>query len=241
MRQKSARCIFLEKQHLITNTNLIEPTPWDELVFDFPTWEVKQYSIEALELTLRNKGHFTIKVGPLENKRLLSEFGFYYCDTLIEPFCTKERLRVFDSPPEISISKDFDVKNILHIANGAFVHGRFHRDFNLSRNLSDKRYINWLDELIKKKQVYGFFWNKQLAGFVGLNKNNLVLHAIDQQFRGKGLSKFWWSEVCKDILSEEFTEVKSSISVTNVAVLNLYSSLGFSFSNPIDVYHLFKS
>ena len=32
-------------------------------------------------------------------------------------------------------------------------------------------------------------------------------------------------------------EVKSSISAANIAVLNLYASLGFSFSKPQDIYH----
>jgi hypothetical protein len=31
--------------------------------------------------------------------------------------------------------------------------------------------------------------------------------------------------------------VRSSISFVNIAVINLYSSLGFRFRKPVDIYH----
>ncbi|BAN36687.1 N-acetyltransferase GCN5 [Sulfuricella denitrificans skB26] len=220
--------------------SLIKPTPWDTVVFGVPTWELTEYSEKALQQATQEVGHYTIKVDPLVDKRLLHEHGFYYCDTLIEPHCSSTRLRAVQHP-EAKIAKDIDVKQALVICHGAFSHGRFHRDFNLPMAAADLRYENWLKQLLEVQQVYGLYWQGELAGFIGHSGNNLVLHALAEKCRGKGRSKYWWSAVCGELLRAGHYEVKSSISVSNLAVLNLYASLGFIFRNPQDIYHRMTS
>jgi Acetyltransferase (GNAT) domain len=217
-------------------TPLIKPTPWDTAAFAMPTWELTEYSESALQQASQTIGHHTIKVDPLTDKSLLQNYSFYYCDTLIEPHCNKNRLRLVQHS-DASISKEIDAAQALKICQGAFSHGRFHRDFNLPKLAADFRYDNWLKQLLDAQQVYGLYWKDTLAGFIGHQGNNLVLHAVAEQYRGKGLSKYWWGAVCANLLSLENDEVKSSISASNLAVLNLYASLGFSFSNPQDIYH----
>lgn len=215
---------------------LIKPTPWDTTAFGMPTWELTEYSEKALQQAAQAVGHYTLKVDPLADKRLLQEYGFYYCDTLIEPHCNATQLRVVRHP-EASISRDVDVEQALAICHGAFAHGRFHRDFNLPKAAADLRYDNWLKQLLEAQHVYGLYWQGILAGFIGHSGNNLVLHALAEKYRGKGWSKYWWSAVCGELLETGHHEVKSSISAANLAVLNLYTSLGFSFSHPQDIYH----
>lgn len=215
---------------------LIKPTPWDSAVFGIPTYELLEYTEDAMQQAMEKPGHYTIKVNPLENKRLLHEHGFYYCDTLIEPHCNAGRLRTAHHP-DASISKCIDTQDALAICHGAFAHGRFHRDFNLSKSAANLRYDNWLRQLMDEQHVYGLYWQGELAGFIGYSGNNLLLHALAEKYRGKGLSKYWWNAVCNELLVAGNDEVKSSISSTNLAVLTLYSSLGFSFKNPQDIYH----
>jgi hypothetical protein len=217
-------------------TPLIKPTPWDSAALGMPTWELTEYTESALQQASQTIGHHTIKVDPLADKRLLQNYDFYYCDTLIEPHCNKNRLRLVQHS-DASISKEIDATQALRICQGAFSHGRFHRDFNLPKLTADFRYDNWLMQLLDAHQAYGLYWEGTLAGFIGHQGNNLVLHAVAEQNRGRGLSKYWWSAVCADLLSLENVEVKSSISASNLAVLNLYASLGFSFSNSQDIYH----
>lgn len=215
---------------------LIKATPWDEAAFGIATWELLEYSQISLQQASSIKGHQTIKVDPLANKQLLHDYGFYYCDTLIVPNCKASRLRAVHHP-DASILKLIDAEHALEIFHGSFTHGRFHRDFNLSKVAADLRYDNWLKQLMVAQQVYGLYWQGALAGFIGYDGNNLVLHAVAEKCRGKGLSKYWWSEVCAVLLANGHDEVKSSISASNLAVLNLYASLGFSFSSPQDIYH----
>lgn len=204
--------------------------------FGMPTWELLEYSEAALQQAAQTAGHHTLKVDPLADKRLLHEYGFYYCDTLIEPRCDSARLRTAQHP-DAAISRVLDVDRVMAICHGAFAHGRFHRDFNLSKSSADLRYDNWLRQLLEAQQVYGLYWQGTLAGFIGHSGNNLLLHALAEPYRGKGLSKYWWSAVCGELLELGHEEVKSSISAANLAVLNLYASLGFTFNNPQDIYH----
>jgi len=215
---------------------LIKETPWDTETFGMSTWELTEYSVKALQQAAQTVGHYTLKVDPLADKRLLHEFGFYYCDTLIEPHCNAARLRSVQHP-EVNISRDIDFEQALAICHGAFAYGRFHRDFNLPKAAADLRYDNWLKQLHEAQQVYGLYWQGLLAGFIGYSANSLVLHAVAEKYRGKGWAKYWWSAVCGELLVTGHHEVMSSISATNLAILNLYSSLGFSFRNPQDVYH----
>lgn len=215
---------------------LIKATPWDTAAFGIPTWELLEYSEAALQQAAKTAGHHTLKVNPLAGKRLLHEWGFYYCDTLIEPYCDANRLRVVQHT-DATISKEVDTAQALVICHGAFSHGRFHRDFNLHKADADNRYDNWLAQLLQSKHVYGLYWQGELAGFIAYSGNNLVLHALAEKYRGKSLSKYWWSAVCSEMLENGNFEVKSSISATNLAVLNLYASIGFCFKNPQDIYH----
>ena len=217
-------------------TTLIKPTPLDTAAFGMPTWELAEYSVEALKQALQTVGHHTVRVDPLANNRLLHEYGFYYCDTLIEPYCNASRLRMAQHP-EATISKVADAEQVLAICHGAFEYGRFHRDFNLPKTAADLRYDNWLKQLLEAQQVYGLYWQGILAGFIGYNGNCLVLHAVSGQYRGRGLAKYWWSAMCTELFGAGCVEVRSSISTANVVALGLYASIGFSFRKPVCIYH----
>lgn len=220
----------------MNNHLLITPTPWDSVAFGMPTWEVPVYSAESLIHAESIVGHQTIRVDPLANKKLLHEHGFYYCDTLITPTCKANRLRpVFH--PDATILKLVEDCCDVESFHGIFAHGRFHRDFNLPVTAADVRYTNWLKQLVANQQVYGLYWKGVLAGFIGYNGSALLLHAVSEEFRGQGLAKYWWSDVCQELIQQGQIEITSSISAANVAVLNLYASLGFSFTKPQDIYH----
>lgn len=215
---------------------LIKPTPWDTAAFGMPTWELTGYSESALQQVEKTPGHYTLKIDPLADKKLLHAYGFYYCDTLIEPHCDANRLHATQHP-QATISKNIDAEQALAICHGAFAHGRFHRDFNLPKAVADVRYDQWVKQLLTAQQVYGLYLQGQLAGFIGHSGNCLVLHAVGEKYRGKGWSKYWWSGVCAEMLAAGHREVRSSVSASNLPVLNLYASLGFTFRNPQDIYH----
>lgn len=211
-------------------------TPWDSNVFGIYTAEVTEYSEVALGCCNQKPGLYTLKLDPLQNKRLAQEYGFYYCDTLLVPECAPADL-LQSTHEDISISLDFNRAEVMAICNGAFEHGRFHRDPHIAKHLADARYNQWLEDLFNRGQVYALLYKKEIAGFIATKGHELQLHAVSKKFRGLGLAKYWWSAVCIKLFSQEHALISSSVSASNLAVMNLYISLGFRFSKAVDVYH----
>jgi len=217
--------------------DIIIETLWDKKVFGIDTFEIKHCSEDIIEHILKRPGHYTVKVEPLTSKKLLHDYGFYYCDSLIEPYCTPDMF-IFYKDKMINISKEIAFEDIVFIVRGAFVYGRFHRDFNIDTQLADLRYENWLKELYESGRCFGMLYGGEIAGFFGFTGNKIVLHALNEKYRGKGLAKYFWCAACKELFAMGYNELISSISAVNLSVLNLYASLGFRFRNPVDIYHL---
>ena len=214
---------------------LIERTPWDCAALGRDAFELADASTEALA-QVGAPGHYTVKVDPLASNEALHRSGFYYCDTLLEPWCGRDRLILshhaaagFDRSPELAV--------LLSLCRGAFRHGRFHRDFNVDSRLADQRYETWLAKLHAAGKVYGLAWEGETAGFIAHEGGKLVLHALGDRHRGRGLARHLWSAVCADLLGNGAAELSSSISAANTPALSLYAGLGFRFRNPLDVYH----
>jgi RimJ/RimL family protein N-acetyltransferase len=216
---------------------LIEPTPWDARALGVATFEVKRVSAEAMALVARTPGHYTAKVDPLSDKRLLEESGFYYCDTLIEPHCARGAL-VEHPAGGFTVSREVALDRVMALCHGAFAHDRFHRDFNVPAAAADARYDNWLAQMHAKGQVYGIFLGEELVAFIALVGPRMVLHAVSASRRGTGIAKHAWSAACRHFFDTlALDHLESSVSAANLAVVNLYASLGFRFRNPTDVYH----
>jgi L-amino acid N-acyltransferase YncA len=209
--------------------------PWDSAALGCEAWELASAAPDVLAQA-RAPGHYTVRVNPVADKRALHEHGFYYCDTLIEPYCAA---REFEPQPHpaAGVSRDAALEALLVICRGAFQQGRFHRDLNIERARADRRYETWLKTLHGAGKVYGLTWEGELAGFIAHEGGKLVLHALGAKHRSRGLARHLWSAVCADLARQEVSELTSSISATNLPALNLYASLGFRFRNAVDVYH----
>lgn len=220
----------------MTLPEIFKKSPWDSDVFGVDAYEITDVSRETLELAARIPGHYTVRVAPLVSKRLLQDYGFYYCDTLVEPYCTPERFIAFDDNG-VTVSRDVDLEALLAICHGAFCHDRFHRDFNMDAALADRRYDRWLVQLHVAGQVYGLSHQSELAGFIAVEGDRLILHAVTELLRNRGLAKYLWTPVCRSLFDQGYGELSSSVSASNLAVVNLYATLGFRFRNPTDIYH----
>lgn len=214
----------------------LRPSPWDTAVFGVPCFEIVDASEQALAHAAATPGHYTVKIDPLADKRLLHGFGFYYTDTLIRPVCEASRF-IDHAHPLASVATSVDVRELLPICQEGFVHGRFHRDFNLPAEASDRRYMQWLEQLHREGTVLGLHYDGELAGFIAEKGGLLALHALHARFRGHGLAKYLWSAACRQLFAAGRTELSSSISAANLAVVNLYASLGFRFTHAVDTYH----
>ena len=208
----------------------------DSAILGVPAFEIEEPSLEDLQMASRIPGHYTVRVDPRFGKSELHNTGFYYCDTLIEPYCSIERLKNFEDDA-VDISRDISLEPLLQICHDAFSHGRFHRDFNVAPSLADLRYVRWLVQLHAARQVYGLLHSGNVVGFIAADRGHLALHAVATTIRGRGLAKYLWSPVCNEIFRQGHREITSSVSATNLAAINLYAALAFRFRKPVDVYH----
>lgn len=214
----------------------LRPSPWDTSVFGLPCDEISEYSEAALTEACATPGHHSIKVEPLADKALLQRYGFYYTDTLLTPCCTPGQLHAFEHPGVV-LDTGVGLQAVNRICRTAFAHGRFHRDFNLPHAAADRRYVQWLEQLHAQGAVIGLLFEGELAGFIAHQGGALVLHALGEDFRGRGLAKYLWTAACRHLFATGAAELTSSVSAANLAVVNLYSSLGFRFTSAVDVYH----
>jgi ribosomal protein S18 acetylase RimI-like enzyme len=214
----------------------IRRVEWDSVAFGRDCYEITALDEQALKAATMRPGHFSIKVDPLVSKDLLHLHGFYYCDTLIEPHCLAERF-TGHRDPRATVVRDAALKDLLEICHGAFEHGRFHRDFNLPKVQADLRYDNWLRQVHAAGGTRGLCFAGELAGFMAIDGSRLVLHAMAEKFRGRGIAKFLWTAVCDELFAQGHAEVSSSISAANIAAANLYLTLGFRLRHPVDIYH----
>ncbi len=214
----------------------IRRVEWDSIPFGRDCYDITVLDESALRAAAAQPGHYSIKVEPLASKALLHEYGFYYCDTLLEPYCSADRF-TGHRDPRASVSGDTKLEDLLPICHGAFEHGRFHRDFNLAKAQADLRYDNWLRQIHAAGGARGLFFDGELAGFMAIDGRRLVLHAMAEKYRGRGIAKFLWTAVCDELFAQGHGEVSSSISASNLAAANLYLTLGFRLRHPVDVYH----
>lgn len=214
----------------------IRRVEWDSAAFGRDCYEITAPDESALRAATKHPGHYSIKVDPLVTKVLLHQYGFYYCDTLLEPHCTAERF-TGHRDPRATVSRDVNLADLLAICHGAFDHGRFHRDFNLPKAQADLRYDNWLRQVHAAGGARGLCFDGELAGFMAIDGSRLVLHAMAEKFRGRGIAKYLWTAVCDELFAQDHVEISSSISASNVAAANLYLTLGFRLRHPVDVYH----
>src|SRR5699024_12700924 len=116
------------------------------------TYHLIDASYQALKETIIIHGYFSLKVDPLKNTKNFIETCFYYMDSLIEPVCKKNDFQFFENN-KVSLSQDYQKKEILQIAKDTFIHGRFHRDFNVPNSLADIRYMRWVEDLMEEKNL----------------------------------------------------------------------------------------
>jgi len=218
----------------------LRPSPWDTAVFGVSCYEITDYRETLLAHAASTPGHYTIRVDPLCDKGLLHRYGFYYTDTLLEPVCQAGQL-LFHEHSGATLAPDVALEEVSRICRTAFTHGRFHRDFNLSSAQADQRYVQWLEQLHARGTVLGLVFEGELAGFIAHDAGSLVLHALGETFRGRGLARYLWSAACRHLFNAGETEICSSVSAANLPVLNLYASLGFRFRAAVDVYHRLSS
>jgi len=228
-------------------------TPWDSRVFGFPTSEIKNINYQDngirdlllavddinmnsnIQMTYfrHNANDQKLKKVAIEHNYQIKEFSFYTYHNNV--------MKIPKAPLKLEFQRAGieHLEEIQRIAMNSFQHGRFHEDPFIPYEWAQKRYENWIADLIStdfyifriKNQIGGFFCYTKKDGEIDMPISGLSQDALK-------LGGFLWVNMFHFISElENTTRIRNLISGANTAVVNLYARLGFSFDEPLFGYH----
>ena len=233
--------------------------PWDSEIFGFPVAQITRVALEedaqpaealrefqawcdehAVRLVSCRLDHLQLR-----ESMALEDAGFRFVEMVY-----RLRLDSFEriDPPRdvvlVTPASPSDLSPIEEIAYAAFTTGRFLLDRRLPPDLSNRRYATWVRNsldaprhTILKAQVAG-----DLVGFFIVEDRpdgSVYWHltAIAPGWQGRGIGSSLWRTMLLRHRTEGATSVETTISGHNLAILNLYERLGFSFSSAQMTFH----
>jgi hypothetical protein len=188
-----------------------------------------------------------VKPDDLAKKKLLNEISFYYCNTTASLF--NKNIGSIEYPqnlPDIYKDKSNEsLKKIIDITDKRFGWGRIYEDLNLY-DKGHERMVLILKNILKREESNILLSkdNENIIGFyIFENRKNYteaifagIDHSIKSQFDGylnlQAFHKYLFT-------TEKINYIKTSITLSNLGVLNIYNKLNYSFYNVKEDYHFF--
>lgn len=175
----------------------------------------------------------------------LEAHGFRFVETVYEPRHTV--LGAVGSPRHairVREAADGDLQAIAAVAAAAFTTGRFLLDHRLPPELSHRRYASWVESSFAgaTQTVLAAELDGELVGFFIVEHRpggHVYWHltAIAPGWQGRGIGLSLWQTMLRRHAAEGATAVETTISGHNLAALNLYARLGFSFPSAQMTFH----
>lgn len=233
---------------------------WDTLVIGKPVAQINSLKVSEPKtnsskglldwLEQQNVSLISCRLGidSLVESMWLEDLGFRFVEMILHPSLEMHNtINTSDNEIAALPVRDEELDSIAEIARNAFQNERFHVDHRIDSEVANQRYANWvinahndpsqkLIKLVKQGVTIGFFIYAEQA-----QKIDWLLTAIAPHMQGKGLGFKAWQRMLAFHQQAGFNHVITSITVKNVAVMNLYRKLGFSFSEPEMTFHWLRS
>ena len=212
--------------------------------------EIRQYgaikllNIESSEPYVWEEGnatHIRVSLPPIfENTVRMGDRGFFLADRTLDVSINLTRVNIdFEKlirirPSIVSGHKD----ELLSIARQCFTTDRrFHIAPQPDPAIAETVLAGWIEEL---DQVYLAKIHGKAVGFLALTEDDegrfVHLAAVLERYRVTGAGLSLYASAALDCLNSGVRFLHGRISSANTAVMNLYTLLGATFSNPLDVY-----
>lgn len=181
----------------------------------------------------------------LRESMFLESQGFRFVEMVMHPALAIPP--VYEPPAgnlKVEPAVDADLPELRRIAERAFSHERFHVDPRIDRRLGDERYARWvvacrahprqrLLKVTREGEAIALFIVEAIADRSILWQ----LTAVSPEWQGRGYGRQAWRAMLHHHSLEGMQRVSTTVSVRNVAALNLYSVLGFRFLPPEMTFH----
>lgn len=233
--------------------------PWDTEILQQPVAEIRHLEIREPEAAARDFRAFTswcsehaitfsscrVPHDQVNESMFLQAQGFEFIELNYRP--RKNNLQELELPDDeftIEPAEAADRMDLAEMAGSVFKHGRFHQDPRLGAVLGDRRYKTWLLNAFElpHQQVLKCLLGREVIAFFVVEYPEpghclWSLTGLAPGKQGEGLGKRVWRTMMRRHQEEGIKTISTSISSHNIAVLNLYVSLGFRFPVPYATFH----
>jgi len=193
---------------------------------------------------------------------LLESLGFYFVEMALVPYSVlkkNEALNDFLMDKRKFLPSRYDLdsltvrlvdkndsnlrKIVKAIAEESFTDDRFHLDQNCKKEIADRRYLYWVEDMLNDKvtSISLLELSGRAIAFMARKECSLLLAGFSKQYVKSGLGDFLWLSVLEQMLRGGLAQAETMISANNTAVLNLYARIGFKFKAPAATFHYWSN
>lgn len=186
--------------------------------------------------------HIRIKTPAKENFQIYyGEKGFFHADRMLKATINLRKVSSdLERKIRLNVIKTDNYKNeILQIALKSFpIDRRFNVDKYCNSQTASKIIGAWVEEI---KEAYVCIFRDKVVGFAVLEEMaegiyEIRLAAVDENYRMSGAAVSLYTAIVQECVKREGKKLFGWISSVNMAVMNLYISLGATFSEPSDIF-----
>ncbi|MFA5114034.1 MAG: hypothetical protein WC529_07065 [Candidatus Margulisiibacteriota bacterium] len=236
------------------NTATAQTTPWDAKVFGFNTGMIADLAIASEDGGRRLLGAIddwaaakalkcvtvTVAIGDLRAIHLLEAAGFHYYETKISPTVKLDGYEIDENALlPLRPAGPGDQAAIEQIALRSISHGHFHHDPNLGAGLASDRYREWARNLINEGTNDIFVLDDDQGGIRAFmicrrakDTVEFVLGGFAEENHTGGLGYGFCLTVLQTMKARGLKKVVTTIALSNLPVLSLYSRLRFKLIRP---------
>jgi RimJ/RimL family protein N-acetyltransferase len=233
--------------------------PWDTEIFGQPVAQLDAISIENPRAGEQLIGQFqdwcaakdihlcTAKFPQEKTVEILflQEYSFRVVEIAYTPVVRGlEQLSIPATEFRVEPARPEDEEALVAIAGTAFNKGRFRDDPRIGAELSDIRYAAWMrnsfksnrqrvEKILDGNRLIGVFVTEALVD----GSTYWWLTALAADVVGKGIAKTVWWAMMAQAQRQGASAIRTGISSHNLAVHNLYITLGFRISDPCVMLH----
>lgn len=229
---------------------------WDERVLGFPTIDIVSIEVaDILDYTslikvfleyLNNRYNFVSFRMSLPDsilKKELIKSGFVLVEQSYLVECLNPQ---FQGALLSKIAVDYlgesveEIEEVKRIAREDFYFGRFFEDPFIEVDVARKRNEHWIDDIIKNPSCNILIAKKNnfVIGFMAFqhkeNQVDLLLGGLTSKYAH--LSFSFWAFIFENYFKNKL--IKTTISCSNLGIVNLYKRFGFNFTKCLTGFHL---
>ena len=168
---------------------------------------------------------------------ILRQKGYAFADRTIKASIPLKASKDFQKLCRIKIEESKLNERICEIAKKSFT-----EDIRFFDSLPPKMNETLLEDYLSKMQAcYVCRLKGEIIGFIEVVETDKIsaiirLAAVDEKYRLSGGALSLYAGAANLFQEKNFRKLEGRISCKNLSVLNLYASLGATFSAPLDVY-----